>query len=56
MFFLHDFAVCLIIYCFIVPKKKIYILVRGDGGALDACIKLYVTSHRLVIVQFFVVA
>jgi hypothetical protein len=34
-------------------KKK---LVRGDGGALDACIKLYVTSHRLVIVQFFVVA
>jgi len=23
MFFLHDFAVCLIIYCFIVPKKKI---------------------------------
>lgn len=53
MNFLHDFAVSyhLLLHC---AKKKI--LVHGDGGALDACIKLYVTSHRLVIVQFFVVA
>lgn len=51
-YFRHDFAVS-IIYYFIVKKKILFIATEESHvGALYTCIKLYVTSNRVVIVVF----